>query len=91
MLAALDVPQSVQGACETLWSGYLAMPPHTLGDTLLLADEISPVESPLDRLTGMSRGDMTAEIELLIDDETLTDILAESAGEVSELCAALNA
>ncbi len=91
VLAALEVPQSVQSACETLWSGYLAMPPHTLGDTLLLADEISPVESPLDRLSGMSRGDMTAEIELLIDDETLTDILAESAGEVSELCAALNA
>ena len=90
ILAALDVPPCVLGACETLWSGYIAMPPHTLGDTLLLADQISPIESPLDRLSGMSRGGMTAEIELLIDEQTLTDILSESAGEVEELCAVLN-
>ena len=90
VLAALEVPEPVRAASEVLWAGYLAMPPHSLGDTLLLADEISPVESPLDALTGMSRRGMTAEIDLLIDDETLADILAESADEVADLCAVLN-
>jgi hypothetical protein len=74
---------------ETLWSGYLAMPPASLGDTLLLADELSPVESPLDALAGMSRRGMSVELELSIDDETLSSILEESAAEVASLSAAL--
>ena len=91
VLAALDAPPAIVDAMETLWSGYLAMPPRTLGDTLLLADELAPLESPLDALTGMSRKGMAVELELLIDNETLSQILAESASEVSELCATLKA
>ena len=91
VLAALDAPPGIVDAMETLWSGYLAMPPRTLGDTLLLADELAPLESPLDALTGMSRKGMAVELELLIDNETLSQILAESASEVSELCATLKA
>ncbi len=89
VLHALDVPVHIQDAMETLWSGFLAMPPNSLGDTLLLADELSPVESPLDVLVGMSRKGMTVELEMLIDDETLSSILAESAEEVASLSAAL--
>lgn len=89
VLRALDVPPHILIAIETLWAGFLAMPPASLGDTLLLADQISPIESPLDALVGMSRRGMTVELELLIDDETLTDILAESAEEVASLSAAL--
>ena len=74
---------------ETLWSGFLAMPPTSLGDTLLLADELSPVESPIDALAGMSRKGMKVELEVVIDNETLSSILAESAEEVSSLIAAL--
>ena len=89
VMQALEVPDTTLQAMETLWSGYLAMPPASLGDTLLLANELSPVESPLDVLEGMSRKGMAVELELVIDDETLTGILAESAEEVASLTAAL--
>ena len=89
VLHALDVPAHILDAVETLWSGYLAMPPASLGDTLLLADELAQIESPIDALTGMSRKGMSVELELIIDDETLSSILAESAEEVASLSAAL--
>lgn len=91
VLRALEVPDHILDAIETLWSGFLAMPPRSLGDTLLLADRLSPVESPLDALDGMSRKGMTVELEVLIDDETLSDILAESSDEVASIIAALKA
>lgn len=91
VLRALEVPDHILDAIETLWSGFLAMPPHSLGDTLLLADRLSPVESPLDALDGMSRKGMAVELEVLIDDETLSDILAESSDEVASIIAALKA
>ena len=89
VLKALEVPAHILDAMETLWSGFLAMPPASLGDTLLLADELSPIESPIDALAGMSRKGMEVELEVLIDDETLSSILAESAEEVASLSAAL--
>lgn len=89
VLHALEVPAHILEAVETLWSGYLAMPPASLGDTLLLADQLSPIESPIDALSGMSRKGMDVELEMLIDDETLSEILAESAAEVASLSAAL--
>ena len=89
VLAALDVPANVMTAVECLWAGFLALPPVSLGDTLLLADQLAPVESPIDALAGMSRQGMEAEIEILIDEDTLTEILAESAEEVASLSAAL--
>jgi len=89
VLKALEVPAHILDAMETLWSGFLAMPPTSLGDTLLLADELSPIESPIDALAGMSRKGMEVELEVLIDDETLSSILAESAEEVASLSAAL--
>ena len=89
VLRALQAPAPILAAMETLWSGFLAMPPTSLGDTLLLADQLSPIESPIDALAGMSRKGMSVELELLIDEETLSGILAESAEEVASLCAAL--
>jgi hypothetical protein len=65
------------------------MPPNSLGDTLLLADQLSPVESPLAELAGMSRKGMVVDLELLIDDELLSSILKDSAEEVASLIAAL--
>jgi len=65
------------------------MPATSLGDTLLLADQLSPIESPLTRLAGMSRKGMAADIDLLVDDEMLSSILADSAEEVDSLSAAL--
>ncbi len=89
VLRALEVPADILAAMETLWSGFLALPPSSLGDTLLLADELAPVESPIDALAGMSRKGMDVELEVLIDDETLSSILAESAAEVASLSAVM--
>lgn len=89
VLKALDVPAHIVQAVETLWVGFLALPPSSLGDTLLLADQLAPIESPIDALAGMSRKGMTVDLEMLIDDETLSQILAESAEEVASLSAAL--
>ena len=89
VLQALEVPAHILEAMEALWSGFLAMPPASLGDTLLLADQLSPIESPIDSLAGMSRQGMDVELELLIDDETLSSILAESTEEVASLIAVL--
>lgn len=89
VLHALEVPAPIRDALETLWSGFLALPPASLGDTLLLADELAPVESPLDCATGMSRKGLAAEIEMAVDDNTLGHILAESADEVASLTEAL--
>ena len=89
VLRALEVPSHILIAVETLWSGYLALPPASLGDTLLLADQLSPIESPLATLDGMSHKGMAVELEMLIDDETLTRILVESGDEVASLSAAL--
>ena len=90
VLSTLGVPANVIEAMEVVWAGYLAMPPISLGDTLLLADELSPVESPLDALVGMSRVGMDVELDILIDSETLSLILQESAEEVASLSAALH-
>ena len=89
VLKALDVPENIVQAVESMWIGFLALPPASLGDTLLLADQLSPIESPIDALAGMSRKGMAVDLEMLIDDETLSQILAESADEVASLSAAL--
>lgn len=90
VLRELAVPENVMLAIEASWEGYLAMPPETLGDTLLLADELAPVESPLRTLSGDGRQGAAASIDLTLDDETLSGILAESAEEIASLIAALH-
>ncbi len=89
VLKALSVPQAVIDAIEVCWQGFLAMPPTSLGDTLLLADELAPVESPLRDLDGCPREGMAASIDMLIGEETLSEIMQESAEDVQSLTAAL--
>lgn len=90
VLRVLGVPQDILDATDTLWGGYLSYPPTTLGDALLLADQLAPVESPLSRLAGTGHQGAPIDIDLAIDSETLTGILAESADEVNSLIEALN-
>jgi len=89
VLQALSVPPAVVDAIEVCWQGFLALPPTTLGDTLLLADELAPVESPLRDLDGSPREGMAASIDMLIGEETLSEIMRESANDVRSLTAAL--
>lgn len=90
LLAVLDIPQNIRDALAIYWDGYLGMPPTGLGDTLLLAEELVPVASPLHRLRDERRGERgSAEIDMLIGERMLTEILAESAEEVASLSLAL--
>jgi HD-like signal output (HDOD) protein len=91
VLKRLGAPAAAMEAIEGMWQGYLAMPPQTLADTLLLADQLAPVESPLSQLAGTGREGMDAQIEIAMDDHTLGSLLAESAVEVESLIAALRA
>lgn len=90
ILKALAVPQSIIEAIRVYWDGYLAMPPASLGDTLLLADELATRASPLRQLGGDAPGEgMTASLDLLVGKAHLSDILDESAQEIASLMAAL--
>jgi len=91
VLQRLSAPAPVVEAIEGMWLGYLAMPPHSLADTLLLADQLAPVESPLSQLAGNGREGTEAHIDVALDDETLSSILEESAEEVQSLIDALHA
>jgi len=87
VLKVLSVPQAVVAAIEDLWAGEPALPPASLGDTLLLADRLSPVKSPLRR--SPDRDPAPADIDMVIGQETLAGILDDSAEEVASMIAAL--
>ena len=91
VLKRLSAPAEVSEAVESMWAGYLALPPQSLGDTLLLADQLAPVESPLSQLAGSGREGVESKIDVALDDETLSSILEESAAEVASLIDALRA
>lgn len=86
---ALSVPEKVVTAVEVLWQGYLTLPPASLGDTLLLADILAPVKSPLYQRPDRSGDGTATNIDMVLDQETLLSILSESAQEVASLTTAL--
>jgi HD-like signal output (HDOD) protein len=91
VLKRLGAPEAVSDAIEGLWAGYLAMPPESLADTLLLANQLAPVESPLSELAGTGREGVEVQLDVALDDQTLGGILRESAEDVASLIAALRA
>jgi HD-like signal output (HDOD) protein len=90
VLRKLGVPGPVMGAIEALWNGMRALPPETLGDTLLLAKDLAPVPSPLLERPGVSPAQACATIDFTVGDGTLALILQESEAEVRSLVAALD-
>lgn len=89
VLIKLGVPVPVMGAIEALWNGLRALPPETLGDTLLLANDLAPFPSPLHERPGATTLDSAATIDFTVGEGTLAQVLAESAEEVKSLTAAL--
>ena len=89
VLNKLNVPSAVMAAIEGVWAGMRALPPETLGDTLLLANDLSPVGSPLHARPGATSIQSAATIDFVIGDGTLKSIMEESAEEVQSLTAAL--
>ena len=88
MLDGLGVPAPVLDAIEAQWNGLRALPPETLGDTLLLANDLAPETSPLFERPGAA-GMQGPTIDCAVGEGTLTAILQESDEEVRSLTAAL--
>lgn len=89
VLNQLSIPEPVAAAIEGLRDSFLSIPPDSLLDTLLLANQLSPVPSPLTPapLTTMPHADSV--IDLFIDEEMLVSMLAESAVDADSMRAAL--
>lgn len=89
VLKKLVIPEAVQQSVESIWIGLRALPPETLGDTLLLANDLAPVRSPLHERAGATTQQAARTIDFVIGEGTLHEIMAESAQEVQSLYAAL--
>jgi hypothetical protein len=89
VLLKLGVPSTVMMAIEAMWHGMRALPPETLGDTLLLANDLAPIGSPLLVRPGGSSLHSAATIDFVIGEGTLASVLAESTDEVRSLTSAL--
>lgn len=89
VLNNLKLPSEVNSAVEALWYGLRAMPPETLGDTLLLANELARTVSPLDTRTDSETNRCESEIDFVVGEGSLQSILEESEEEVQTLSAAL--
>ena len=89
VLEALAVPTPVVEAVETLWLGCLSLPPNTLGDTLLLADQLVAVRSPLELPLDVDTPHARALMDLAFNDVLLGDMLKEAAADVESLAAVL--
>jgi HD-like signal output (HDOD) protein len=89
VLNKLGVPAAVMGAIEALWTGIRALPPETLGDTLLLANDLALIASPLHQRPGATSQQAAATIDFTTGNGTLAQILEESAEDVRSLAAAL--
>ncbi|MET0858593.1 histidine kinase [Massilia eurypsychrophila] len=89
VLTKLGVPGTVMEAIEAMWRGLRALPPETLGDTLMLANDLAPLDSPLHSRAGATTRQSAATIDFVTGEGTLASILEESAEEVRSLTAAL--
>lgn len=93
VMRALRLPSETLQAIEQYGQGYLSLPPSNLGDTLLLADYLAPVQSPL-REFGYAATQAAvgcATVDMLVEADTLSNILEASQAEVDSLAQALQA
>lgn len=79
VLKKLAIPPLVAEAIADMRGGWLNMPPTTLLDTLLMANQYAPVASPLDtkQLAPPPHGESA--IDFVFDEQTLAEILEEAA------------
>lgn len=85
VLAKLAVPEPVLQAIEAMWAGLRALPPETLGDTLLLANDLAPVQSPLYQRPDAISAQGARTIDFVMGEGSLHAIMLESAEEVRSL------
>jgi HD-like signal output (HDOD) protein len=89
VLAKLNVPEPVSVAIQNLRDGFLQIPPETLLDTLILANQLSPVASPMAPPPRELPPQADSVIDLFIDDELMETIMAEAERDAAAMNAAL--
>jgi HD-like signal output (HDOD) protein len=89
VLTKLSMPEAVIAAVESLWFGEHNRPPVTLGDILMLANDLAPVASPLHKKEGTTHHHDNTVIDFEVGEETLQSILLESSDEISVLVKSL--
>lgn len=89
VLRKLEVPAAIIAGIADYWRGMLSIPAESLGDTLLLADYLSPVASPLRYADAASPEEDAIHIDMIAGEALLSEILEESADEVNSLMQSL--
>ncbi len=89
VMRKLAVPHEVAEAIAGLRASMLAMPPSSLLDTLLLANQYAPVPSPLDSRNANRPRDVETMTDLVFDEGTLASIQIEAEEAYRTMSAAL--
>lgn len=89
VMRKLSIPESVVEAISNMRNGFLSMPPSTLLDTLLLANQFAPVPSPLATREQAQLAHEDSALDFVFDQSTLDSIIEESAEEFQRMNAAL--
>ena len=79
VMKKLSIPPLVAEAIGDMRGGWLNMPPSTLLDTLLLANQYAPVPSPLDSKRTPLPPHGESAVDFVFDEQTLSEMLAEAA------------
>jgi HD-like signal output (HDOD) protein len=89
VMRKLCIPEPVADAIEGLRDSFMSIPPDTLLDTLLLANHLTPVKSPLQEPQRDLPPHSDSAIDLFIDEQKLMSMLEEAKRDAAEMSAAL--
>ena len=89
VMRKLSVPEPVALAIEGMRDSFLSIPPDSLLDTLLLANQLAPVASPLQPPPRELPPQSESAIDLFIDADMMDFMLEESSIDAAAMNAAL--
>lgn len=89
VMRKLCIPEPVADAIEGLRDSFMSIPPDTLLDTLLLANHLTPVKSPLQEPQRDLPPHSDSAIDLFIDEKKLAAMLEEAQRDAAEMSATL--
>jgi len=85
----LSIPEPVSSAIAALRTNLLTIPPDSLTDTLLLANHLAPVPSPMFGQAAATTSQAESLLAFVANNEKLNNIVEESADEARSMSAAL--
>jgi HD-like signal output (HDOD) protein len=89
VMRKLAIPEPVVSAIVSMRNALLGMPPSSLTDTLLLANQFAPVPSPLATHAIVQPVHEDSALDFVLDRKMLESVLSDSAEEFQQMSAAL--